>query len=135
MKKDAAVIKILTELGLRKTKELSEDEQHQYDIATDEDAKFLNDIKTLFELSDPNNQDPQRFASYMTQYFNLDPNIKYEFNINIVSDYNKFTRESTITFKNVASGDEKKYNIKHERATTLDAFTRDTRFNPFTSMR
>ena len=126
MKKDAAVIKILTELGLRKIKDLSEEEQLQYDIATDEDTKFLDDLRNIFEFNDPKREDPKNFATTMTALYRLNVGDTYHFSVEIDSNYTK----AVFTLKNVDSGEIKMYNMKYDKAVELKDY-QHKKFNPF----
>lgn len=54
MNKDAAIIKALTELGLRPEQELTADEEKILSAALDPYEGFLNDIEKLFR--DPNDK-------------------------------------------------------------------------------
>ena len=47
-KKDSAVIKALAELGLRKEKELSPEEEEALKRALDPEEQFLDDVQRLF---------------------------------------------------------------------------------------
>ncbi len=55
MKKDAAVIKALTDLGLRPETELSPEEEKILAAALDPEAAFLADVERLFR--DPDTSD------------------------------------------------------------------------------
>jgi len=47
-KNDATVIKILTELGLRKEVPLTEEQEYELRYATDEEFRFNENIKRVF---------------------------------------------------------------------------------------
>lgn len=50
-KNDAAIIKVLADLGLYKEYELSDNQEYQVQRALDSDAIFLDDIEKLFQKS------------------------------------------------------------------------------------
>ena len=48
-KKDAAVIKALTDLGLRKEPDLTPEQEEELEIAKSEELQYLRDLKSLYD--------------------------------------------------------------------------------------
>lgn len=47
-KNDSVILKILAELDLRKTSELTPEQEYQLKIALDPEEQFFNDLKKIF---------------------------------------------------------------------------------------
>jgi len=52
MSKDAAIIKALTQLGLRPEEQLSPEQESMFKAATDPEEQYLQDIERLFSNDD-----------------------------------------------------------------------------------